>query len=117
MIRVDKTAVSDWIDHEIERLERLLSDLKRIRSRAGPTAEDLDDAPRLDDYQLARRDVVCLVGHATGHPRLGDRHTITTELMVHAPTLGWARTLSRFYRLGTSIDDDHDTPEDRIGLG
>ncbi len=76
MIRVDETAMSEWIDIEIERLERLLADLKRIRSRAGPTAADLDGTPVIDGYRIARRDVLCLVGEVTGHPRLGNRKAL-----------------------------------------
>ena len=117
MIRVDETAMSEWIDIEIERLERLLADLKRIRARAAPTAADLDGTPVIDGYRIARRDVLCLVGEVTGHPRLGNRNTITTELWLFAPTLGWARTLSRFYRLGQPIDEANDEVDDDAGDG
>ncbi|MFZ3033540.1 MAG: DUF6634 family protein [Parvibaculum sp.] len=45
------------------------------------------------------------MGQAYNHPRLGTTSIQTTELWAIAPTLGWARTWSRFYRLGFPADD------------
>ncbi len=43
----------------------------------------------------------CLTGEVYGHPKLrtGAR-TVTSQLFVFAPLHRYARTLSRFYRLG-----------------
>jgi hypothetical protein len=40
------------------------------------------------------------VGRMTGHPTCVGSLSITSGLWVLAPEFGWARTLSRFYRLG-----------------
>jgi len=43
---------------------------------------------------------LCLAGFAAGHPLLGTKHIATSPVWVLDPGLRWARTLSRFYRLG-----------------
>ena len=42
----------------------------------------------------------CLLGDIQGHPLLRGPRIETSELWAFAPELGWARTMSRFYRLG-----------------
>jgi hypothetical protein len=84
-----------------KRLRRLADDLDRIATQKAPTAAELAQAPLLVDWGLA----VCLsglslVGFAAGHPLLGRRKIVTSPLWVLDPDLAWARTLSRFYRLG-----------------
>lgn len=99
-IIVDRTGASEFIADEIERLERLLADLKRIQHLEFPTANELDAAPIIDYWAQATRAEPCLVGYVHGHPRLDSRLAMTSGLWVMAKELGWARTLSRFYRLG-----------------
>jgi hypothetical protein len=92
---------------EIDRLERLAADLE-IVSGLGLFPLDIllarsqPNAPILDEWRLAFRPVVCLEGRATGHPELpGDRRSIvTSEIYLLSEEIGWARSLSRFYRLG-----------------
>jgi hypothetical protein len=43
---------------------------------------------------------LALTGFVAGHPRLGAMAIVTSPLWVLDPELCWARTLSRFYRLG-----------------
>lgn len=88
------------IDFEIDRVEHLLADLKRIRDGIAPSLADLAVSPVIDKYEIGFRHVPCLVGHVTGHPHLRGKLSITSDLWVIAPTHGWARTLSRFYMLG-----------------
>ena len=38
------------------------------------------------------------------HPLLGSTHITTSQLIAIAPEAGWARTASRWYRLGRSLD-------------
>ncbi|WP_308445297.1 MULTISPECIES: DUF6634 family protein [Methylobacterium] len=46
-----------------------------------------------------------LVGRVEGHPCLPGRRTIaTSRLLALDPVLGWARTSSRWYRLGPERD-------------
>lgn len=65
----------------------------------------LDDAPRIDHWRLAHRSVEMLTGRVTGHPILGShREVYTSQLFAMDPEAGWARTFSRYYRLGTAWD-------------
>lgn len=88
-----------------EVLRQDLRDLcDRIDTIAGtvPEPSTLADAPRIDRWCGAIVDELpVLVGVVTGHPRL--RHgarCITSPLVRIEPDKGWARTFSRYYRLG-----------------
>jgi hypothetical protein len=82
-------------------LERLAADLRRLVSGEAPTAADLDEAPLLDRYALAVRSEPCLGGIATGHPHIETGHRIfTSGIYAISESEGWARSLSRFYKLG-----------------
>jgi len=87
---------------EIDRLLRLLADLQAIRDGSCPIASDLEDAPVLDNWERQIRPVACLAGNVCDHPMLPGmgRPIVTSDLWVFAPDHGWARTLSRWYRLG-----------------
>jgi len=83
------------------KLRRLAHDLDRIAIAAAPTAAELAKAPLLVDWRIVLTlSGLALAGFAAGHPLLGARAIITSPLWVVDPTLCWARTLSRFYRLG-----------------
>ena len=85
-----------------DRLRRLADDLDRIAPGAAPTAADLKSAPLLVDWEvlLSPWRGVCLTGFVAGHPRLGNKRIATSHLWALDPGYRWARTLSRFYRLG-----------------
>ena len=103
------------LGHDIEMLNRLSADMKLLASGRFPAARDLAVAPVLTEYVLAKKELPCLAGLVTGHPRLGDGHLVaTSDLWLYAPTMGWARTLSRTYRLGRPHHDgeDGDNPSD-----
>ena len=63
---------SVWLDELIERYERLTDDLKRIRRGEAPSPDELVRA----------------------------KHAATSDVVVLNLEHRWARTLSRFYRLG-----------------
>lgn len=65
-----------------------------------PDGEDRD-APTMDDYLIVLQgQKMNLHGRASGHPRLGTAY-IQTSLLIHVTQdQQWARTLSRWYRLG-----------------
>jgi hypothetical protein len=72
-----------------------------------PGEAELADAPKLDDWHIVdyrgRGQGVYLRGTAAGHPTFGGARTfIETSHLVALDTVGhgWARTLSRWYRLG-----------------
>lgn len=84
-----------------DRLRRLTDDLDRIAAGAAPTAADLNAAPLLVDWQMTITwNGICLTGFVAGHPLLGNKRICTSQLWALDPGLRWARTLSRFYRLG-----------------
>ena len=104
-IWIDRNGPRRDIEREIAKTEALLADLKRFADKQFPTSQELEEAPLIDNYKI---DIVArpvLIGHAYNHPRLGTASIHTTELWAIAPTLGWARTWSRFYRLGFPDDE------------
>ncbi|MHA3980900.1 DUF6634 family protein [Halovulum sp. GXIMD14794] len=73
-------------------------------SGIAPAPDTLAAAPLLDPWQVAvspRAPVAILLGSVTGHPRLPDGPVETSVLLALDPQGRWARTLSRWYRLGT----------------
>ena len=60
------------------------------------------DAPVLDHWAIARTAEPSLIGLATGHPTLPgtERPIATSRLWLMSSDGTWARTLSRWYRLG-----------------
>ncbi len=84
------------------RLSSLAADMEAIGRGASP--EDLlnGEPPLLDQWLVGHRLVPCLVGLSSGHPLLpGVNRTIgTSDLWLISQDSNWARTLSRWYRLG-----------------
>jgi hypothetical protein len=82
----------------IGRLRALADDLEAValgRSEPHPTT-------LVTSWSFATRAAPCLVGNAFGHPSIGDgRRAITSEVYYVDPTRRLARTLSRWYRLGS----------------
>lgn len=91
------------ISREAERLEELARDLRAIAQGTAPTNAELRRAPQLDGWALSVRPARCLTGVVTGHPILRGPIVRTSELYLIDRRRGWARTLSRFYRLGTPL--------------
>lgn len=75
-------------------------------AEAGPTEEDIATAPVLSDWKAAISPGghVMLWGEVTDHPLLGNASIHTSQLIAIDPEAGWARTASRWYRLGRSLD-------------
>jgi hypothetical protein len=74
-----------------------------MRRRLGPPCgTELKDAPLLDHWHEQKLfGASVLVGRVFGHPVLGsDRWIVTSELLARDPQGRWARTRSRWYRLG-----------------
>ena len=87
---------------ELVRLETLLSDLRHLAAGNVPAERNLQAAPLLEDWRVTPIPAAALTGVVDGHPDIGDgRAAVTTLLTVFAPDLGWARTETRLYRLGT----------------
>lgn len=96
---------------EVDRLDCLLRDIKRLQA-SDMKARDLGSAaPKLEDYRLTARRVPCLKGTVYGHPVLSDGKTIITSgLCAYFEEDGqlFARTLNRWYRLDVSRDRRQD---------
>ena len=90
------------------RLGRLRAALDRLSQGRGPTEAELAAAPRLDGWTLRMlRAWPVLFGIVTGHPRLPDGVWIHTSPVVWiAADRAAGRTVSRWYVLGTSLEDE-----------
>lgn len=90
-----------YLNDMISKLNQLIDDLQSLREGKQPAPEILDNSPTLYDWNQTTRSAVCLEGFVQEHPRLGrNRLIITSDLYYLDPELQFARTLSRFYRLG-----------------
>ncbi|WP_193175442.1 DUF6634 family protein [Oricola nitratireducens] len=87
---------------EFERLSALVADMDAISRGLLPEELVEGEAPLLDRWMVASRIIPCLAGLSTGHPLLpGDNRMIgTSDLWLMSEDRTWARTLSRWYRLG-----------------
>lgn len=104
-IRIDERGNFDRaaVEREAERLESLARDLRALLADGPPRVGDHADAPVIHGWDYALRQDLCLSGTVTGHPAgIGGkgRITVTSGLWVLDRTRGFARTLSRWYRLG-----------------
>ena len=86
----------------VERLRALANDLERM-TMFQPNRE-LEGSPQLARARLAVRPRPCLTGVVSGHPLLGSRHIVTSEIYAIDTKAGWARTFNRFYRLSLVAD-------------
>ena len=90
------------IELEIERLLRLVSDLKAFCVAKEPTDTQLAEAPVIERWRVTSRPAYCLIGEVTGHPLMtgAGRRIVTSDVVLIDGERGWARTKSRWYRLG-----------------
>lgn len=84
--------------HQLDRALLAISEAER-----GPTPEELAAAPRLDVWRpmLDQRRMAALWGEVSGHPKLGRDLITTSRLVAIDREKGWARTVNRWYHLGT----------------
>lgn len=76
----------------------------------GPDNSKLQFAPTLEKWTTiqGRNDLSCsLIGHVSGHPILSIRWIRTSRLCGLDPDRRWARTTSRWYRLGRYAEPEH----------
>lgn len=105
MFNYCKAEQSAVFDYQLARLIALADDMKAIRSGV-PPERLASDPPILERWVLANRPAPCLAGLSLGHPLLpGEaRPIVTSDLCLIADDHSWARTLSRWYRLGRPAD-------------
>ncbi|WP_420505992.1 DUF6634 family protein [Nitratireductor aquimarinus] len=87
---------------QLQRLKMLVADMEAVQQRRMQKALP-EEAPILEQWAPTCRPAPCLTGLSTGHPRLvgKDRSIITSDLQLVSSDQTWARTTSRWYRLGT----------------
>lgn len=100
-----------------ERVASAAADLRRLSEDWRPSEADLADAVGLENWMLAiDGEFPVLIGDAVGHPLLGDQFITTSRVLWISEDRTIARTLSRWYRLGTSalsapdVRDPQDDP-------
>jgi hypothetical protein len=97
-------------------LRDLADDLERIHSSKAPTKEQLAQAPLLVDWTCVISPFgMRLMGFVAGHPLLGNRNAMTSQIWAADAAGTWIRTLSRFYRLGIPHCRLADMPGDLKG--
>lgn len=91
-------------EFQLVRFAALVSDMQKIKEGA-PMDRLFADAPLLDRWVFGERPAACLMGESTGHPVLEGTGTLitTSDLILISQDHAWARTLSRWYRLGDPL--------------
>ena len=80
-------------------LRSLANDLESI--------DAIEPSVSVNAWSLGTRRVPCLIGRTQGHPSIGDGRTAaSSQLFYFDPVENIARTLSRWYRLGTRADHE-----------
>ena len=99
-------------------LQRCRAAMERLAVGEGPTVAEIESAPLLDAWcpQPGESGRLVLFGRVTGHPRLMDGDLITTSpLLWLDEDRRLARTVSRWYRLGTSLTEYLERPTEDGG--
>lgn len=105
MYRYLENGLNRPVTDDVRKLRALADDLERLAAGQAPTEADLADAPQIDAYEFIARSVPAIYGLNDGHPRLSSPTLTTTQLWVLNEKQGWARTYSRYYRLGQHLKD------------
>lgn len=100
-IKFDERGIGD-------RLRDLADDIEAIEEGVAPIAEDLLTAPVLTGWSKVPHQVPVLAGFVARHPSI--KNLIMTSQVYASDGQTWARTLSRWYRLGRPFDPPKSTP-------
>lgn len=84
-------------------IHALSRDLASIEELTAPSIRDIASAPLLENWVVGRRFEPALVGVVTGHPLILDGPVSTSSLHYLDTKAGYARTLTRWYRLGSPM--------------
>jgi hypothetical protein len=74
-----------------------------MKQLKAPSLSDILNAPLIEGWAIGQRVEPALVGTVAGHPLLPDGPVTTSGLHFLDPVAGYARTLTRWYRLGTPM--------------
>lgn len=96
---------SPAFDVLLSKLDALVIDMKALHGGRSPLELGGADAPILNRWAPCVGTSLFLVGLSTGHPRLfgEDRLISTSQVFMVSEDQAWARTLSRWYRLGFEV--------------
>ncbi len=96
---------SPAFDTLLYKLDALVIDMKALRDGRSPLELGGADAPILNRWAPRIGTSLFLVGLSTGHPKLvgEDRPIRTSQVFMVSEDQAWARTLSRWYRLGFEV--------------
>lgn len=74
-------------------------------AEARPSVAEIAAAPILERWRvlISPQGTPVIWGQVSGHPRLGETMISTSRLIAINQRAGWARSMSRFFRLGTPI--------------
>lgn len=89
------------------RLESALTDFDRLTAGEAPDRHELASAPLLTHWRRTMIPAIepALIGRVSDHPKLaGQRTAVTSRLLLLDQAAGWARTVSKTYRLGRPAD-------------
>ncbi len=103
-----ESAFGEWFGMSrsslVECLRRLADDLENIDQ----CSEAQRPSAAMNSWTLAKRAVPCLIGRPIGHPTISNgKPAFSSELFYFDADRGVARTMSRWYRLGTKVDADY----------
>lgn len=97
--------MSPELQQRLQAYRSITRDLERVIKGEGPTDVDLLNSPYLDVWGFVASRDVCLYGLVSDHPMVGPGPVTTSTLCILDPRGKWARTVSRWYRLGTRLED------------
>lgn len=82
-------------------LTNLLEDVRKLETGEAISPNGLNNAPIIDKWEFGLVPTRCIVGAISGHPYLSPgARARTSQIILCDATNGWARTWSRYYRLG-----------------
>ena len=90
-----------------EILEAGLREAARIAEGFVPGEAELAGAPVLSHWAVQAQPggTVRLIGVVSGHPSIRDGWCTTSVVLAADINAGWARTVSRYYRLGPMLGE------------
>ncbi len=90
-----------YLEPIVRDLAKLRDDMLNLREADWPSEECIHQWPRLTDWSYGSRPAPCLVGTVDGHALIRNGTRVhTSEIVLVDPALRWARTWTKFYRLG-----------------
>ncbi|OQP88178.1 hypothetical protein BTR14_01600 [Rhizobium rhizosphaerae] len=97
-----------WFGFERDDLLRKLQNLHGDLGSVEVVDKSKVEAARITDWAVAQRLVPCLIGRTQDHPQMGGGVVMySSELFYLNEDTGFARTFSRWYRLGSRVAPDY----------